>query len=133
LGTVVTNGEKKFRRQNAHESAKFVAKSRCANMSRIKLMGADPTCDQINDWFKIGGPRVRVETTPQSVLGGYPLDPDTGKAAVVSYRPVCSSYRRYKNTGTSGCCIQSRLQILSPQKFTIPKFEMVQLQYKGTT
>jgi len=57
-------------------------------------MGADPTCDQINDWFKIGS-QVRVDTIPQSQLGGFPLDPDTGKAAVVNYRPVCASYKRY--------------------------------------
>ena len=57
-------------------------------------MGADPTCDQINDWFKIGS-QVRVDTIPQSQLGGFPLDPDTGKAAVVNYRPVCASYQRY--------------------------------------
>jgi len=57
-------------------------------------MGADPTCDQINDWFKIGT-HVRVATIPQSQLGGYPLDPETGKAAVVNYRPICAAYRRY--------------------------------------
>ena len=63
-------------------------------MSRVKLMGADPTCDQINDWFKIGT-QVKVATIPQSQLGGYPLDPETGRAAVVNYRPVCAAYRRY--------------------------------------
>ena len=63
-------------------------------MSRTKLMGADPTCDQINDWFKIGT-QVRVATIPQSQLGGYPLDPETGKAAVVNYRSICAAYRRY--------------------------------------
>ena len=64
------------------------------NMSHVKLMGADPTCDQINDWFKIGT-RVRVATTPKSKTGGHPLDPETGRAAVVSYRPVCATYKRY--------------------------------------
>jgi len=57
-------------------------------------MGADPTCDQINDWFKIGT-QVRVATIPQSQLGGFPLDPETGQAAVVNYRPICAAYRRY--------------------------------------
>jgi len=57
-------------------------------------MGSDPTCDQINDWFKIDR-QVRVDTIPQSQLNGLPLDPDTGKAAVVNYRPVCAAYRRY--------------------------------------
>jgi len=56
-------------------------------------MGADPTCDQINDWFKIGT-QVKVATIPQSQLGGYPLDPETGRAAVVNYRPVIPAYRR---------------------------------------
>jgi len=62
-------------------------------------MGADPTCDQINDWFKIGT-QVRVATIPQSQLGGYPLDPETGKAAVVNYRPICAAYRRYNLCNT---------------------------------
>jgi len=64
----------------------------------MKLMGADPTCDQINDWFKIGT-QVKVATIPQSQLGGYPLDPETGMAAVVNYRPVRAAYKRYSDVG----------------------------------
>jgi len=65
----------------------------------MKLMGADPTCDQINDWFKIGT-QVKVATIPQSQLGGYPLDPETGMAAVVSYRPVRAAYKRYSDVSS---------------------------------
>ena len=68
-------------------------------MSRMKLMGADPTCDQINDWFKIGT-QVKVATIPQSQLGGYPLDPETGMAAVVNYRPVRAAYKRYSDVSS---------------------------------
>jgi len=70
-------------------------------------MGADPTCDQINDWFKIGT-QVRVATIPQSQLGGYPLDPETGKAAIVNYRPVCAAYRRYLD-GVRGTSLVSHV------------------------
>jgi len=63
-------------------------------MSRVKLMGSELTCDQINDWFKIGGPPIHIATVPQSKLGGNLLNPNTGGPAVVEHRQVLPSYKR---------------------------------------
>lgn len=67
-------------------------------MSRLKFLGADPTCDQINDYFKIGT-KVNISTIPQSKLEGNMLDPSTGGPAVIHYRQVLPAYKRNKGYG----------------------------------
>ena len=62
-------------------------------MSRLVT---DITLDQVDDWFKIGKKVAKSATVPRSKLGGRPLDPTTGKAAVDSTEaPFIPSYRRY--------------------------------------
>ena len=60
-----------------------------------RLMGSEPTVDQIHDWFKIGK-KIQLDTVPRSKCGIYPLDPKTGEAAIVQYQPYVPSYRRPK-------------------------------------